>query len=88
MLFKSLAGKISPAYRPALRNEVLRFASAHQRLQKSQISSEPEDIEKLRSVAAESAAKLKNQPFYLNSQQISLIASNPSPWIDEIYDEL
>ncbi len=88
MLFEPIARKLSPNYRSALRNEVLRFASAHQRLQKPRVVSEPEDIEKLRAVAAESAAKLKNQPFHLNSQLIALIASNPTPWIDEIYDEL
>jgi len=88
LLLDSVTKNLAPPHKNMLKREILRFASAHQRLQRPKLASEPEDTEKLRASAAESAANLKNQPFYLNSQVIALIASNPTPWIDEIYESL
>jgi hypothetical protein len=88
MLLEPITDKILPSFRSALRNEILRFATAHYRLQKPFSYTEPEDTERLKESAAYSAAKLKNEPFYLEAEIISDIAANPLPWIDEIYDNL
>lgn len=88
MLLEPISKNIQPAFLPALRNEILRFANAHLRLRKPASKSEPEDTESLKESAAFSAAKLKNQPFFLSSEVIAEIAFNPQPWIDEIYDLL
>ena len=88
MLLEHVLENIQPSFRSALKNEILRFATAHLRLKKPFSKAEPEDIESLKRSASFSAAKLKNEPFYLSNDIISEIASNPQPWIDEIYDLL
>jgi hypothetical protein len=88
MLLDPISKNIQPSFRPALRNEILRFATAHLRLKRPLSKSEPEDIESLRRSASFSAAKLKNEPFCISNEVISEIASNPEPWINEIYDLL
>lgn len=88
MLLEPVCKNLEPPFRSALKNEILRFANAHLRMQKPYSKLEPEDFEKLKESAAFSAAKLKNQPFFLTTTVISDIAANPQSWIDEIYDYL
>jgi len=88
MLLEPVCNNVQPPFRSALKNEILRFANAHPRMQKPYSKLEPEDFEKLKESAAFSAARLKNQPFHISTDLISQIAANPEPWIDEIYDAL